>query len=762
MTMSSAVSKVTLNGDGVQTAWPFSFKVWKAADLEVSITNADGDVTVVVNWSVSLAGLGGTVTYPTSGSPLPSGHKITIRRSMDFLQDVDLVSGTRWDPEVVEIALDQATAERQQLKEEVDRSLKLDVSDPTSPEALLSSIFAAKDTSVSAASSALDSAERAEMAATTASYYNHEGTLLTGEDTISLPWAYDTEVGVEVFLSGIKQTEASLIFVNSYTVKLNTPVSADTPFEVVSMSGVKGEIGYNTGSALIGFIQSGTGASARTVQAKLRDVVSVKDFGAVGDGVTDDTVAIQAAFDYGGSLFLPHGDYVITSSLKISKRGTSLEGAGHGASRILASGGNYHAIVMETTTPTSQALLNCAVRNIGISRSTATAIASTSVGLRMTNCQQCHVSGVQIADFFGGLIVEGGGICAFDNILIYSGGYLGSYQANSFGVKAVSHALGGGSYKNPAGMMMSNFDIWNPFANGYLSNAITIEACDGFWFSNGHCGFTKDACVTVKPSVADSGNIWVIGLSFNQVHFDGAGGATNYCVKYDIPVGFIGSVARHSYTGCHAGNAAINCYHIDWAGVRNIAISGGRINLTNNSQWGIYLSSSENIVIAGVVIDGRLATGVTGGGVFLNVTKFCEIDINADTLPIGIKLGGAGTRNLVRGIFRDCPIEIDESTLTNRVQKRGSVTTNSTTSFASASTITVPLAHDVIGITGSTTINDITASFLYREVVLLFVSACAVTDGNIKLTGAFTSTAGSLLTLMYNGTNWVEKSRAII
>lgn len=43
------------------------------------------------------------------------------------------------------------------------------------------------------------------------------------------------------------------------------------------------------------FTQSGTGATARTVDSKLKDTVSPKDFGAVGDNSTDDTAAIAAA-----------------------------------------------------------------------------------------------------------------------------------------------------------------------------------------------------------------------------------------------------------------------------------------------------------------------------------------------------------------------------------------------------------------------------------------------------------------------------------
>jgi hypothetical protein len=56
------------------------------------------------------------------------------------------------------------------------------------------------------------------------------------------------------------------------------------------------------------------------VEAKLAQTVSIKDFGAVGDGVTDDTAAIQAAIDEvcdagSGTVFMPAGVYLITSTL---------------------------------------------------------------------------------------------------------------------------------------------------------------------------------------------------------------------------------------------------------------------------------------------------------------------------------------------------------------------------------------------------------------------------------------------------------------
>lgn len=87
-------------------------------------------------------------------------------------------------------------------------------------------------------------------------------------------------------------------------------------------------------SEQVTFLQTGTGATARTVDDKLKEIISVKDFGATGDGSTDDTAAIAlaiAATPINGLLIFPSpGTYKTTSTLLIQKnisiqmQGTSL------------------------------------------------------------------------------------------------------------------------------------------------------------------------------------------------------------------------------------------------------------------------------------------------------------------------------------------------------------------------------------------------------------------------------------------------------
>lgn len=78
-----------------------------------------------------------------------------------------------------------------------------------------------------------------------------------------------------------------------------------------------------TSADQVSYTPAGTGAVPTNVQAKLRETVSVKDFGAVGDGVTDDTAAVQAAVNYciaNDLNLVVDGQCLLTASVNIDRQ----------------------------------------------------------------------------------------------------------------------------------------------------------------------------------------------------------------------------------------------------------------------------------------------------------------------------------------------------------------------------------------------------------------------------------------------------------
>lgn len=92
---------------------------------------------------------------------------------------------------------------------------------------------------------------------------------------------------------------------------------------------------YSDTSNTVAYTPAGTGAVATTVQAKLRQYVSVIDFGAKGDGTTDDTTAIQNALNTGNPVYMPPGSYPISNTLRMAVYGQILYGAGMGESTVV-------------------------------------------------------------------------------------------------------------------------------------------------------------------------------------------------------------------------------------------------------------------------------------------------------------------------------------------------------------------------------------------------------------------------------------------
>ena len=126
------------------------------------------------------------------------------------------------------------------------------------------------------------------------------------------------KTNIQIHIDGVYQNKATFSLSGStVTFTEAPPLNAAIEFmmgeSVTTITGDASAITYNQGS---------TGAQDRTVRGKLQETVSVKDFGAVGDGVVDDTTAFQAAIDYcktsGLILHVNAGTYKLTSTLDMN------------------------------------------------------------------------------------------------------------------------------------------------------------------------------------------------------------------------------------------------------------------------------------------------------------------------------------------------------------------------------------------------------------------------------------------------------------
>lgn len=169
MSISTTTRKAgPFTGNGATASFPFTFKVFAAADLLVVrgeiATSAEVELTLGTHYSVTLNSNqdttpGGSVNW--IGTPLSSAFTLTIGSKVAMTQPASFTNLGRFYPRALNDALDRLTIVVQQLGEQVGRSVKVGFSGLVSPDELVNTITTAASTAAAAATDAAAAATTA-------------------------------------------------------------------------------------------------------------------------------------------------------------------------------------------------------------------------------------------------------------------------------------------------------------------------------------------------------------------------------------------------------------------------------------------------------------------------------------------------------------------------------------------------------------------------------------------------------------------------
>ncbi|MDR5743269.1 glycosyl hydrolase family 28-related protein [Caballeronia sp. LZ029] len=344
MTVSSATRKAgPFDGNGVTTTFPFTFKVFSKDDVQVVLTNANGADTPLAldaDYSITLNGdqngsPGGSVTYPLSGSPLPSGSKLTLTGDLPNLQLTNITNQGGFYPEIIETMVDRATIQIQQLAEELARSIRVSVSDASVGLQLPNSVARASTTLGFDANGNLTVLP---IPASVGAGDLRNETFTSGVDftpdistSLLLSRSYGTAANISVFFDGAFQGPDQIASLNGNVLTFTAPIPSG-----VQKVYVKGGTTLSLSLPPLQSIIDTMLAAGSKIYNRANNWIDVKDYGAKGDGVTDDTAAVQAAinaaapFPYMGStratelhsvigtVYFPSGTYKVSSKIRLA------------------------------------------------------------------------------------------------------------------------------------------------------------------------------------------------------------------------------------------------------------------------------------------------------------------------------------------------------------------------------------------------------------------------------------------------------------
>lgn len=279
--VSSEISRTDFVGTGLLAAYSTSFPVKATSEVRVFTQDASGEdveLSLGVNYSAALSTTGLCTVTLTAGN-LTNGYKLSLQRGIPLTQTYNAAT-SGLNAASLNTALDQIVMRLQRVESETKRSIKIPY------------LEAGGDTVTKLDAPAATRANQAVV-------FDASGNAMVGG-----------------------------------TVGVSASAFAQTLLDDTTATEARTTLGFPTALDDMTVLADGSTAR-RDLGVRFSEIVNAKDFGAVGDGVTDDTAAIQAALDsvsqsvisagvgsqayrYGGVVRLTKGAFRITSSLYVN------------------------------------------------------------------------------------------------------------------------------------------------------------------------------------------------------------------------------------------------------------------------------------------------------------------------------------------------------------------------------------------------------------------------------------------------------------
>jgi hypothetical protein len=553
---------------------------------------------------------------------------------------------------------------------------------------------------------------------------------------------------LSVFVDGVNQygPSASYAYVetNSTTVTFNSGlhVGAEVKFTTSQLNSTAGNDAF-----LVSYVPPFVGSVGTNVGDKLAQTVSVKDFGAVGDGVADDTAAIQAAINSvketgnlsragAPNLLFPFGTYICGSSLNIDSGNIRLLGEN---STIQYTGAGNAVFIGQASylTDLTAGYFYAGFSNIAIRCTNSAAKCVVNSGYRKIEFTNAYLVGGAI-----GLETEG----CFATGLFYnsvcqnqsSHGINLKQRNNLFTIQnsAVLGAGGNGIFMNTSGAELKGIKLLNFDFEG-CAGAINITGntgnvlIDGCWFENNtvynirvsnEIGDSNKFAITIRNSqITQSGINVLIGTTTGGTLIEGV--TISDCEFTDSNLIVIGGGKVNKFTETNNRYSGTSTKTLPTSGL--LTVSGGNQPLFETAPTEPF---------------GYTATGQQG-----------EIRYSATTGRVWIKTNSA----LASGGW----MLLQSQQVTDFSNSIATLPTGATPSVSFKKTCRTNNS-------GATNVTDLLNGFVSQELIIIGLdggNTTIVHGTNIRLAGGANFTIGDNDTIhlvCFDGTKWVEVCRS--